>query len=121
MPLRVHSGVGHTCPEHSVLPYFAIGRSAPLLSRQGAIAPPCGRPQARTAGSLLLSGNSSAVWRIQTLIPTSMKNKATSRALRRLAVTAALALAPMTAVTLPANAATTITNGGFETGSLSGW
>jgi hypothetical protein len=55
------------------------------------------------------------------LIPTSPTNKATSRALRRLAVTAALALAPMTAAALPAAAATTITNGGFETGSLSGW
>jgi len=40
---------------------------------------------------------------------------------RRLAVIAALALAPLTAATLPAVAATTITNGGFETGSLSGW
>jgi hypothetical protein len=36
-------------------------------------------------------------------------------------VIAALALAPLTATTLPASAATTITNGGFETGSLSGW
>ncbi len=34
---------------------------------------------------------------------------------------AALALLPLTAFTLPANAATTITNGDFETGSLSGW
>ncbi|HEX4701547.1 MAG TPA: hypothetical protein VH352_05405, partial [Pseudonocardiaceae bacterium] len=50
-------------------------------------------------------------------IPTSK----TPRAVRRLAVIAALALAPLTAATLPAAAATTITNGGFETGSLSGW
>ncbi|HEV2346713.1 MAG TPA: hypothetical protein VGS97_21610 [Actinocrinis sp.] len=55
------------------------------------------------------------------MIPTSLTNAARSRTLRRLAVTAALVLAPMTAVTLSAAAATTITNGGFETGNLSGW
>ncbi len=44
-----------------------------------------------------------------------------SRATRRLAVIAALALLPLTAFTLPASAATTITNGGFETGNLTGW
>jgi hypothetical protein len=51
------------------------------------------------------------------LLPTSLK----SRAARRLATLAALALLPLTASTLPASAATTITNGGFETGNLSGW
>ena len=44
-----------------------------------------------------------------------------SRATRRLAVIAALVLLPLTAFTLPASAATTITNGGFETGNLTGW
>lgn len=34
---------------------------------------------------------------------------------------AALTLLPLTAVALPASAGTTIVNGGFETGSLSGW
>ena len=36
-------------------------------------------------------------------------------------MTAALALLPLTAFAMPASAATTITNGGFETGNLSGW
>lgn len=53
--------------------------------------------------------------------PMSQKHATTSRALRRLAVTAALVLAPLTALSIPAAAATTITNGGFEAGNLSGW
>ena len=53
------------------------------------------------------------------MIPTS--STPTSRARRRLATLAALALLPLTAAIAPAAAATTITNGGFETGSLSGW
>ncbi len=51
------------------------------------------------------------------MLPTSPR----SRAGRRLAIVAALALLPLTASTLTASAATTITNGGFETGDLSGW
>lgn len=51
------------------------------------------------------------------MIPTS----STSRARRRLATVAALALLPLTAAIAPAAAATTITNGGFEAGNLSGW
>ena len=55
------------------------------------------------------------------VIPTYAPTSARSRARRRLAAFAAALLIPFTAGALGASAATTITNGGFETGSLSGW
>jgi hypothetical protein len=55
------------------------------------------------------------------VIPTSPPTSARSRARRRLAAVTAALLLPLAAGTLTASAATTITNGGFEAGSLSGW